>query len=156
MQIYSNSTDQPGEKTIQLLDGKCSVAKRFRSTSSQALSSGSEDWAPKEENRRNWKLFTTVVSGDMRLDHVGYHRGTKRLEELLETHPQWKCEDTDGSPNSAQWKSQDLRGECLVHGWCSTPRPIGRPQQTIRHAFVSTLKKLGFEEEEGEEEEKGN
>jgi hypothetical protein len=25
-------------------------------------------------------------------------------------------------------------------------RPVGRPQQTIRHAYIRTLKKLGFEE----------
>jgi hypothetical protein len=36
-------------------------------------------------------------------------------------------------------------GECLAHGGDS--RPVGRPQQTIRHAYIRTLKKLGFEEE---------
>jgi hypothetical protein len=45
-------------------------------------------------------------------------------------------EDADGSPNSAQWKSQDLRGECLAHG--------------VHHAYTTTLEKLGFEEEKGQ------
>jgi hypothetical protein len=31
-----------------------------------------------------------------------------------------------------------------------TARPVGRPQQTIRHAYIRTLKKLGFEEEKGQ------
>jgi hypothetical protein len=31
-----------------------------------------------------------------------------------------------------------------------TPRPAGRPQQTIRQASISTLKKLGFEEKKGQ------
>jgi hypothetical protein len=33
---------------------------------------------------------------------------------------------------------------------CPILRPIGRPQQTIRHAYILTLKKLGFEEEKGQ------
>jgi hypothetical protein len=38
----------------------------------------------------------------------------------------------------------------MVGAWCPTPRPAGRPQQTIRHAYISTLKKLDFEEEKGQ------
>jgi hypothetical protein len=34
--------------------------------------------------------------------------------------------------------------------WCPTPRPVGRPQQTIRHAYVSTLKILGFVGDRGQ------
>jgi hypothetical protein len=33
--------------------------------------------------------------------------------------------------------------------WWPTPRPVGRPQQTIRHAYKSTLKKLSFKEKKG-------
>jgi hypothetical protein len=33
---------------------------------------------------------------------------------------------------------------------CPTPRPVGRPQQTIRHAYVSTLKRVGFEGDKGQ------
>jgi hypothetical protein len=38
----------------------------------------------------------------------------------------------------------------MLGAWCPTPRPTGRPQQTIRHAYISTLRKLGFEEEKGQ------
>jgi hypothetical protein len=35
--------------------------------------------------------------------------------------------------------------------WCTTSRLAGgRPQQTIRHAYISTFKKLGFEGEKGQ------
>ncbi len=37
----------------------------------------------------------------------------------------------------------------ILGAWCKTARPTGRPQQTIRHAYVRTLKKLGFEQGEG-------
>jgi hypothetical protein len=38
----------------------------------------------------------------------------------------------------------------ILGAWCTTSRPVGRPQQTIRHAYISTLKKLGFEGEKGQ------
>jgi hypothetical protein len=38
----------------------------------------------------------------------------------------------------------------MLGAWCPTPRQIGRPQQTIRHAYITPLKKLGFEEEKGQ------
>jgi hypothetical protein len=38
----------------------------------------------------------------------------------------------------------------LLAAWCPTPRAVGKPQQTIRHAYITTLKKLGFEEEKGQ------
>jgi hypothetical protein len=28
----------------------------------------------------------------------------------------------------------------MLGAWCPTPRPVGRPQQTIRHAYISTRK----------------
>jgi hypothetical protein len=34
--------------------------------------------------------------------------------------------------------------------WCPTPRKAERPTQTIRHACIITLEKLGFEEEKGQ------
>jgi hypothetical protein len=38
----------------------------------------------------------------------------------------------------------------MLSAWCTTPRQVGgRPQQTIRHAYITTLKKLGFEEGKG-------
>jgi hypothetical protein len=41
----------------------------------------------------------------------------------------------------------------MLVAWCPRPRPTGRPQQTVRHAYLTTLQMLGFEEEEEEEEE---
>jgi hypothetical protein len=39
----------------------------------------------------------------------------------------------------------------ILGAWCTTSRrPVGRPQETIRHAYISTLKKLGFEGEKGQ------
>jgi hypothetical protein len=38
----------------------------------------------------------------------------------------------------------------MLGAWCSTPRAVGRPQQTIRHAYITTLEKLSFEEEKGQ------
>jgi hypothetical protein len=35
----------------------------------------------------------------------------------------------------------------MLGAWCPTLRQTGRLQQTIRHAYITTLGKLGFEEE---------
>jgi hypothetical protein len=37
----------------------------------------------------------------------------------------------------------------ILGAWCPTPRKAGKPKQTIRHAYVAILKRLGFEEEKG-------
>jgi hypothetical protein len=37
----------------------------------------------------------------------------------------------------------------ILGAWCKTARPTGGPQQTIRHTYIRTLKKLGFEQGEG-------
>jgi hypothetical protein len=52
------------------------------------------------------------------------------------------------SKPSAMKKSRSPRR--MLGAWCPTPRPAGRPQQTIPHAYISTLKKLGSEEEKGQ------
>jgi hypothetical protein len=39
--------------------------------------------------------------------------------------------------------------------WCPTLRPTERPQQAIRHAYITTLKKLGFEKAKGQQREVG-
>jgi hypothetical protein len=41
----------------------------------------------------------------------------------------------------------------MLGAWCPTPRKAGRPPQTIRHAYITTLEKLGFEEEKGKQRE---
>jgi hypothetical protein len=38
----------------------------------------------------------------------------------------------------------------MLDAWCPTPRPIGRPQQTICNVYISNLKKFGFEKEKGQ------
>jgi hypothetical protein len=38
----------------------------------------------------------------------------------------------------------------VLGAWCPTPRPVGRPQQTIRHAYVTTLENLGFDAKKGQ------
>jgi hypothetical protein len=35
----------------------------------------------------------------------------------------------------------------MLGAWCPSPLATGRPQHIIRHAYIITLKKLGFEEE---------
>jgi hypothetical protein len=49
---------------------------------------------------------------------------------------------------SAMEKSRSPRR--ILGAWCPTPRPIGKPQQTIRHAYNSTLENLGFQKEYGQ------
>jgi hypothetical protein len=46
---------------------------------------------------------------------------------------------------SAMEKSRSSRK--ILGAWCPTPRKAGRPKQTIRHAYVATLERLGFEAE---------
>jgi hypothetical protein len=38
----------------------------------------------------------------------------------------------------------------MLGAWCPTPQKAGRPTQTIRHAYITTLEKLGFEDEKGQ------
>jgi hypothetical protein len=38
----------------------------------------------------------------------------------------------------------------MLGKWCPTPRKAGRPTHTIRHAYITTLEELGFEEEKGQ------
>jgi hypothetical protein len=38
----------------------------------------------------------------------------------------------------------------ILGAWCTTSRQVGRRQQIIRHEYISTLKKLGFEGEKGQ------
>jgi hypothetical protein len=38
----------------------------------------------------------------------------------------------------------------MLGAWCSTPRAVGRPQQTICQAYITALEKLGFEGEKGQ------
>jgi hypothetical protein len=50
-------------------------------------------------------------------------------------HMSYECHMTYGMPDDGAWRT--------------SPRPIGRPQQTIRHAHITTLKKLALNRKEG-------
>jgi hypothetical protein len=85
---------------------------------------GSEAGLRKKRTGLNWKRFTAVVSEgpkDVQVDDMGYRGETdpeRKGRRTAKTHTQWSrwwnCEDADGFPNSSQWKSQDLGGECLA------------------------------------------
>jgi hypothetical protein len=66
------------------------------------------------------------------------------MDSLMETRSRcrWLCK------LSLMKESRSPRR--MLGAWCTTPQPVGRPQQTIRHAYISTLKKLGFEGEKGQ------
>jgi hypothetical protein len=97
-----------------------------------------------------------LSSQDVWVDDVGCSRETDhkrtrqkdclqifKLDSMMEMR---KCRWL--SKLSAMKKSRSPRR--MLGAWCPTPRPVGRPQQTIRHAYISTLKKVGFEEEKGQ------
>ena len=90
------------------------------------------------------------------MDDVGYSRETDHerkgqknccepptMESMMEVR---RCRWL--SKLSVMEKSRSPRQ--MLGAWCPTPRPSGRPQQTIRHAYITTLKKLGFEQEKGQ------
>jgi hypothetical protein len=113
---------------------------------SQALSSDCCNIAlweagQKKQTDPNWKRSTMDVSARCGLtmwdvaekritnEHVrGMVANSPTMDTLMETR---RCRWL--SKLSAM-KSQDLRGE--YGAWCTTARPVGRPQQTIRHAHV--------------------
>jgi hypothetical protein len=81
---------------------------------------------------------------------MGWQRNGSRmntLEEWLQTHPRWtrwwKREDADGSPNSVQWKSQDLR----CYGSDARPQDLSRPYDSAAPSrsfdFFEERAKLG-------------
>jgi hypothetical protein len=48
---------------------------------------------------------------------------------------------------SAMEKSRSRK---ILGAWCPTPRKAGRPKQTICHAYLATLERLGFKGEKGQ------
>jgi hypothetical protein len=77
-------------------------------------------------------------------EHVrGMVANSPTMDTLMETR---RCRWL--SKLSAMEESRSPRR--MLGAWCTTARPVGRPQQTIRHAYIRTLKKLGFEEEKGQ------
>ena len=117
---------------------------------------GSESWALKEADRAKLEVFhhgclrrmcglTMWDVAEKRITNEQVRRfvDSPTMDSLMETRRcRWLCK------LSLMKESRSPRR--MLGAWCTTPRPVGRPQQTIRHAYISTLKKLGFEGEKGE------
>jgi hypothetical protein len=117
---------------------------------------GSESWALKEENRAKLEAFhhgclrricgwTMWDIAERRLTNEDTRRtagNSPTMESMMEMR---RCRWL--SKLSAMEESRSPRR--MLCAWCPTPRAAGRPPQTIRHAYITTLRKLGFEEETG-------
>jgi hypothetical protein len=119
---------------------------------------GSESWALKEEDRSKLETFHHNCLRRMcRLTmwDVAEHRITNEtvrmtagnspstMESMMEVR---RCRWL--SKLSAMEESRSPRR--MLGAWCSSRRPYGRPQQTLRHAYVTTHSNLGFEHEKGQ------
>jgi hypothetical protein len=98
----------------------------------------------------------------VQVDDVGHSSTRETDNERTGEKSCWKLTDIgidNGSAkmpmalqNSVQWKSQDLQGECLAHGVQHHDKHGDRSRTYLvrhSHAYISTLEKLGFEEEKG-------
>lgn len=118
---------------------------------------GSESWALKEADRSKLEAFHHGCLRRMcglTMWDVAEHRITnEHVRRMVANSP---ALDSLMETRRCRWLSKlsvmkDSRSPRRILGaWCTTPRAAGRPQQTIRHAYISTLKKLGFEREKGE------
>jgi hypothetical protein len=103
---------------------------------------GSESWALKEEDRSKLDTFHHNCLRRMcRLTmwDVAEHR---IMESMMEVR---RCRWF--SKLSAMEESRSPRR--MLGACCSSRRPYGRPQQTVRHSYVTALLNLGFEHEKG-------
>jgi hypothetical protein len=81
-------------------------------------------------------LMWDVAEKRITNEHVrGMVANSPMMDTLMETR-RWL------SKLSAMKESRSPRR--MLGAWCSTARPVGRPQQTIRHAYIYTSKKLGL------------
>jgi hypothetical protein len=118
---------------------------------------GSESWALKEEDRSKLETFhhnclrrmcnwTMCDIKKKRITNEKVRRtaaDSPTMESMMEVR---RCRWL--SKLSVMEESRSPRR--MLGAWCPTPRPTGRPQQTIRHAYITTLNKLGFEQEKGQ------
>jgi hypothetical protein len=118
---------------------------------------GCESWALKEENRAKleashhscprricgwtmWDIAERRITNEETRRTAG---NSPTMESMMEMQRyRWL------SKLSAMELSRSPRR--TLGAWCPTPQVVGRPQQTIRHAYITTLGKLGFEEEKGQ------
>jgi hypothetical protein len=92
---------------------------------------GSTMWDVKEKWIRNERVRRTVAN-------------SPTVESMVEMRRcRWLCK------LSVMKASRSPR--LILGAWsCPTPRPVGRPQRKIRHAYGTTFKKLGFEGDKGQ------
>jgi hypothetical protein len=118
---------------------------------------GSGSWALKEEDRS--KLETFHHNGLRRMRHlmmwdVAEHRITN--ETVRMTAGNSPIMESMMEERRCRWLSklsateESISPRRMLGAWCHTARPAGRPQQTIRHAYLTTLSNLGFEHEKGQ------
>jgi hypothetical protein len=120
---------------------------------------GCESWTLKEANRSKLEAFhhgclrricgwTMWDVAEKRITNEQVRRtvaNSPTMDSMMEMR---RCRWL--SKLSAMMESRSPKRMLGALTWCPTPRPAGRPQQTIRHAYISTLKKHGFEEEKGQ------
>jgi hypothetical protein len=118
---------------------------------------GCESWALKEENRAKLESFhhsclrricgwTMWDVAERRITNEETRRtagNSPTMESMMEMR---RCRWL--SKLSAMEESRSPRR--MLGAWCSTKRAVGRPQQTIRHAYITTLEKLGFAGDKGQ------
>jgi hypothetical protein len=132
----------------------------YQATVVNILLWGCESWALKEADRSKLEAFHhgclrrmcgwtmwDVHSRETDHERTRQKHCCKYTEIRLSMMEMRRCRWL--SKLSAMKESRSPR-RMLGAAWCPTPRPVGRPQQTIRHAYISTLEKLGFEEEKGQ------
>jgi hypothetical protein len=83
---------------------------------------GSESWALKERQVQTGSVPPWMSPQDVRADDGMQQRNGSTNEHVRDGCKLTHDGHVDGNakmpmaPNSVQWKSQDLRGECLAHG----------------------------------------
>jgi hypothetical protein len=119
---------------------------------------GSECWALKEPNRSKLEAFhhrclrrmcglTMWDVAEKRIKNEQIRRmvaDSPTIDSLMETR---RCRWLS---KLSVMKQESRSTRRILGAWCTTSRPVGRPQQTIRHAYIRSLEKLGSEREKGE------
>jgi hypothetical protein len=118
---------------------------------------GCESWALKEADRCKLEAFhhgcLRRMCGLTMWDVAEKRIKNEQVRRMVANSPTM---DTLMETRRCRWLSKlslmkEFRSPRRMLGaWCTTSRPVGRPQQTIRHAYISTLQKLGFEGEKGQ------
>jgi hypothetical protein len=112
---------------------------------------GCESWALKEDDRRKLEVFhhrclrrmLNLTIYEVKEQHITNKEVRKRagnsysMQQMMELR---RCRWLEKLS-----KMNDKRGpRKILAAWCPTARPTGKPQQTIRHGYATTLTTLGF------------